>query len=48
MAFSSLICTIMTGAFGVTLIFFLGFHLMLVYKNKTTLEMGESPNHSVY
>ncbi len=39
--FSVILSTIMTGSFGITLIFFLGFHLSLVAQNRTTIEMGE-------
>ena len=39
--FSVILCTVLTASFGITLIFFLGFHLHLTFSNKTTLEMSE-------
>jgi len=32
----------MTGAFTITLVCFLGFHMYLVFANKTTLEAGDN------
>jgi len=37
--FMTLMSTILTGAFGVTLLFFLGFHVKLICAGQTTLEV---------
>lgn len=40
--FVTLLCTIITGSFGLVLIFFLAFHLSMVFSNQTTIEVSES------
>lgn len=41
-----LLCTILTGAFGATLVCFASFHLGMVLENKTTLEYEGGPTVS--
>jgi len=40
MSFVTVLCSILTGAFGVTLCFFLCFHMNLVLTGRTTLELS--------
>lgn len=39
-SFTMILCTILTGAFGLTLVFFVAFHISLVLGNKTTIELS--------
>jgi hypothetical protein len=44
--FAIILCTILTGAFAITLMFFLGFHLSLVCSARTTLEMAHTDDRN--